>query len=432
MNLLDVSSNPRLTHVVDLLHSLAGSADPRDVLEGLTSHLRCGGQPPAYAELTAGSNGKRDFTIRRLRTDDGRDLVGGSGPSEYTDVGGTIGRLIQSPQPRIIHDLDLSNDPVLPGEMAVYRSAMAAPLFLDDAGAHDWVFLFHRESQAFGVGDLEELIIRTSLVSAMSNNLRIARQLFESNLRVQKEISDIADIQRGLLPEHLPTIPNLAVAASYHSMSDAGGDMYDFVPLAQPENPDDPRWAILIGDVSGHGAPAAVVMAMLHSILHAFPHRPAGPAELLTHANRHLCAKRIGRSFTTGFLGVYDPANRTLCYARAGQTPPLLIPGSAPRDFRYLDTIGDLPLGINSDEQYTETTLQLRPGDALVLYTDGITECKNHRGEFFETAGLESALAAPLSPDPSALITRIRHSMLTHARGTPPSDDQTIVAMQVV
>src|SRR5262249_36575182 len=145
-------------------------------------------------------------------------------------------------------------------------------------------------------------------------------------------------------PQELPEIPGLKAAASYRTLGDAGGDLYDFVPLGQRVGSDgtDHRWAVLIGDVSGHGASAAVVMAMLHSILHAFPHRPVGPAEVLTYANKHLCAKRIGNVFATCILCFYDPDTRALTYARAGHPPAILAAGNG-SDSRRLEEAGDLP-----------------------------------------------------------------------------------------
>ena len=156
---------------------------------------------------------------------------------------------------------------------------------------------------------------------------------------------------------------------------------------------------------------------------------PQGPAELLTHVNNHLCAKRIGRSFATVFLAFYDPATRRLTYSRAGQTPPLFVSPHLERP-GYLDVVGDLPLGVSPDATFAESTVELRAGDTIVLYTDGITEAKGPGGIFFETDGLEAAVAGQ-GGDPTTVITRIKQALFDHSRGGPASDDQTIVALQV-
>jgi sigma-B regulation protein RsbU (phosphoserine phosphatase) len=424
------ADNVRISRLIELINSL-GHSDPHEGLEGLASGVLRSG-PAAYAEIITSATNPRHYTIERLRTDDGQDMLRGVAQMEAARESSFFANLIKSPQPRLLPQIDLTGDPVLPAEMQVYRSALAVPIFSDQSVGR-WVVLLAREPGQFGVAELEELIVRTSLVSAMSHNLQTARQLFDANLKVQREISEIADIQRALLPDQVPNIPGLRIAASYESMTDAGGDMYDFVPLGKRpgylQRDDDHRWAILIGDVSGHGIAAAVVMAMLHSILHAFPQSPTGPAELLTHVNSHLCAKRIGRSFATVFLAFYDPPTRRLTYARAGQTPPLFMSPGQERP-QYLDTVGDLPLGVSPESTFAESTIELRSGDTIVLYTDGITEAKGPGGTFFETTGLETAMT-PLTVDPGTAIMRIKQAIYDHSRGAPANDDQTIVALQV-
>ncbi|HEV8378649.1 MAG TPA: SpoIIE family protein phosphatase, partial [Tepidisphaeraceae bacterium] len=360
------ADNLRVSQLVELISSLGHSGDPHEGLEGLASGVLRSGRA-AYAEIITSATNPRHYTIERLRTDDGQDMLRGVAQVEAARESSFFASLIKSPQPRLLPQIDLAGDPVLPAEMQVYRSALAVPIFSDQSVGR-WVVLLGREPGQFGVAELEELIVRTSLVSAMSANLQTARQLFDANLKVQREISEIADIQRALLPDQVPNIPGLRIAASYESMTDAGGDMYDFVPLGKRpgylQRDDDLRWAILIGDVSGHGIAAAVVMAMLHSILHAFPQSPTGPAELLTHVNNHLCAKRIGRSFATVFLAFYDPPTRRLTYARAGQTPPLFMSPNQERP-QYLDTVGDLPLGVFPESTFAESTIELRSGDTI-------------------------------------------------------------------
>ena len=362
MKLLDTSHDSHLTGIVDLLGTLGHVADPRDLLEGLTADLR-GGRTRAYGEVTTTGPEREHFAVRRLRGHDGADLLA-TPPVEPTGFGGgLLAELIRTPVPKIIHDIDLSSDPILPSEMKPYRSVMAVPLFVEET-ARDWAILFATEPDAFSSDELADLMIRTNLVGISIANLRITRRLFEANLKIRKEIEDIAAIQRSLLPETLPDIPGLQIAASYETCSSAGGDLYDFVPLGlrpgHQANPAELRWAILIGDVSWHGPAAAVVMAMLHSILHAYPEPPNGPGEVLAHVNRHLCAKQLGGTFTTAFLAFYDPATRTLSYALAGHGAPLLV---SPAGHSYLDAVRDLPLGVDPDAKYAEASLQLHPGE---------------------------------------------------------------------
>ncbi len=427
----DGSSNPRVANLIELINSLGHSADPHQGLEELSLGVaRNGGV--AYAEIITSSFNSQHYTIERLRADDGQDMLSGLAQVEEARANSFFASLIRMPQPRIFQQVNLKDDPVLPPRMREYKSALAVPIFSEGMAAR-WVVLLGRKAGQFTFAELEELIVRTSLVGALAANLQMARQLFDANLKVQREIADVVDIQRALLPEFVPDIPGLNIAASYQSMTEAGGDMYDFVPLGKrpghSHHEDDLRWAILIGDVSGHGIAAAVVMAMLHSILHAFPQSPTGPAQLLTHVNNHLWAKRIGRSFTTVFLAFYDPTTKRLTYARAGQTPPILI-SPHQEGASYLDVVGDLPLGVSPDTNFQESTIELRSGDLLVLYTDGITEAKGPGGVFFDTQGLEAALSTPIN-DPGTAIMRIKLGIFDHTHGGPAGDDQTIVAIKV-
>src|SRR5688572_7758305 len=250
MKVLDVLSDPQISSLMELIGSLSGTADPRQALADLTSDLSFRGTGPARALVSAHPAGGHAYAIERLFGDDGVEF---SFEQDTTSrppkglLGGIIGDLIRSPQPKIVNQLDLKYDPVLPPEMAVYRAAMAVPIFADQ-NARDWILLFHRDNDALGARDLRELILSTNLVSAITSNMEMAQQLFHANLKIQSEIAQIAEIQQALLPDEIPQVPGLRIAASYQPMGEAGGDLYDIVPLAEA-GLDDPRWAMLVGDV---------------------------------------------------------------------------------------------------------------------------------------------------------------------------------------
>src|SRR5204863_6200348 len=135
-----------------------------------------------------------------------------------------------------------------------------------------------------------------------------------------RELKAVARIQRSLLPSTLPEIPGLDLASSYQTSARAGGDYYDFFRL--PDN----QWGILMADVSGHGTPAAVLMAVTHTIAHSYPGPAMPPGLLLAHVNRTLTERYTARmgAFVTAFYGVYDPATRTIAFSSAGHPPPRL------------------------------------------------------------------------------------------------------------
>jgi sigma-B regulation protein RsbU (phosphoserine phosphatase) len=188
----------------------------------------------------------------------------------------------------------------------------------------------------------------------------------------------VGDIQRSLLPDKLPEIPGLQLAAHYLTSRRAGGDYYDFFPLS------DGRWGIFIADVAGHGTPAAVLMAVTHSIAHALPGDPDPPSRLLSHVNRALAQRYTNGTgtFVTAFYGIFDPATRKLTYSCAGHPRPRIRNcegGCCGVAADTLDGSLGLPLGIDADEEFIDAQVQLKRGDVLIFYTDGITESRDPR-----------------------------------------------------
>jgi sigma-B regulation protein RsbU (phosphoserine phosphatase) len=241
---------------------------------------------------------------------------------------------------------------------------------------------------------------------------------------MDSDVRAVGELQRSLLPLPLPTIPGLEVAASYQPCGCAGGDLYDLFPLDGATPPE--RWCLFIGDATGHGLAAAMVISMLHSILRAHPTSITGPAELLAHSNRHLCHKQI-RSFVTAFIGVYEPSTTRLAYSCAGHPPPLVKTPLNTAVCR-LDDASSYPLGIDARNTFSEAAIHIGPGNAILLYTDGITEARDPRDEMFSEERLQLAFAA--CPDiPTRLIERLEERILAHRQLRPPTDDQTLVAI---
>jgi sigma-B regulation protein RsbU (phosphoserine phosphatase) len=234
----------------------------------------------------------------------------------------------------------------------------------------------------------------------------------------------VAEIQRALLPPTLPDIPGIDVAASYKTAARAGGDYYDFFDLG------DGRWGLLIADVSGHGTPAAVVMAMLRTILHATCYQCATPSKLLSHANRQLCDQydRFSGTFVTAFYGILDPAERTLHYSCAGHNPPLLVDRAV--NVSELNDAHSLPLAVELESTFPEAQVRLAPGDTLLLYTDGITEAVNEAGTMYGRQRLLSCVREDV-PNAQHIIDCVTHKLMGFTRNLPQNDDQTLLALRI-
>lgn len=269
-----------------------------------------------------------------------------------------------------------------------------------------------------------------------TNVLRLTRQqqrqLRDAHASLDKEIQAVGVIQQSLLPRTVPQISNLSVAAHYQTSARAGGDYYDFfaLPTATPAS-DEQAWGILIADVSGHGTPAAVVMAVTHTIAHGYEHPGEPPSHLMDFVNRRLCDGYTGRdvAFVTAFYAVYHPASRRLEYSNAGHNPPRLLRAGT-TTFEELRAARGLPLGIDDSDSHRCEKMQLDRGDLLILYTDGITEARDPAGEFFDTDRLDTAAARDGTAQER--VGFIMDAVRRHgATPGPPADDQTVIVLVV-
>jgi sigma-B regulation protein RsbU (phosphoserine phosphatase) len=379
---------------------------------------------------------------------------------------GFLSCVVATPEPKLARGLHLDDDPLLGDELARMGSMAAAPYF-DASGPVAWTLIFHPDPDGLTEADLEDAVLKTALIGTMAGSIAAGRDLQRATAWIQSEIDQIADIQRSLLPQEEPDIPGLSFAAHYATFDRAGGDYYDLLPLRQAEGQLAlPRytedlaspWAIILADASGHGPSAAVVTAMLHSILHtgltitngvigAPPvpvpverrRRPQpSPAALLEALGQRLFARRIGPggglSFVTAFLGIYDPVARTLTYANAGHHPPLLRTRGSREVTRLCpaDAPPGTPLGIRDTDGATDSVLHLEDGHTLVLYTDGVVEAPGPGDRTLWGAERLAAAVASGPDDPRALTAHLVRALRAHEAGQRPRDDQTILVLQAV
>ena len=439
---LDISASRSIGVLTRLVGEMGRMSDPLAAHATFARAMR-----EAYDELnvvqlsTAGLE-PGQYRIFVMRTQDGVEHVPETTPWEYQSLpvhaGGVFSEIIRGGGPCIVHDLDLSQDAVVGSSLGRCRSLAAVPLVIPDLPMN-WLIMLNERPEHFRIEHLEELILRTNLAGALLRGLQASQELASANLRISREIEQIARIQRTLLPSRFPEIPGLRMAAYFETFDQAGGDLYDFARMeGDPRTSVDDRWAILIADASGHGPAAATVCAIVHSILHAYPREPSGPAELLRHVNRHLCAKRIECSFVTAFLAFYQAATRELVYARAGHNPPLLLSGRREAGggggegravLRQLDDATGLPLGIDADATFNEARLTLAEGEMVLLYTDGITEAKAPDGEMFGVEGIEAALAEG-ADGANAVVRRLTDAVRRHRGARESGDDQTILVLE--
>lgn len=429
MKFVDLSHNSRMARLMELTRALRGCQSPYEALLMYTDYLKDAQPGRAHVVLSTVGLPAGSYRVWRFLSDDGTELVERRNPWENLDLpvysGGIIAKIIENPTPHLVHDIDWSRDPHFAKLLGPYRTAIAIPL-LNEGLPLNWSIALTRQPSNFTEQLLEESVMRAILMGSSLANLQISRELASANAQIGAEILRMAQIQRALLPEPIPTIPGLDLAASYETFGQVGGDVYDLVPLHREHHP----WCIFIGDASGHGPAAAVVAAMVHAIVNDCADDSPNPADLFQTLNRRLCQKRIEGSFFTAFMGFYDPASRELRYVSAGHPPPLLLPSGSDRQTKPLNQTGGLPLGIEESASFAEAKINLRSGQSLLLYTDGIAEARAPNGNMFGMEGIERSMLGH-GTDAKELIQQLHNSLSSHQNGRRPNDDQTALAIHV-
>lgn len=414
----------RLAVIVDTMREISRQTDPQAMVRTYGARMR--ELVPADRRI---SLSRRDLTYPRFRITRSTTWHEEINPWKEKDrlpllEGGLLAELIYGDQPQIIDDLTIRVDDPAAEYLAGQRSLVAIPLY-DQGVALNMVIVSSKKPAAFSKDGFPEMVWVSNLFGRATNSLVLSGELKAAYTAMDYELKVVADIQRSLLPTELPRIPTLDLAAYYHPSRRAGGDYYDFFPLP------DGKWGILIADVSGHGTPAAVIMAITHCIAHTHPGPAAPPGSILNYVNHHLTARytRLSETFVTAFYGVYDPAKKELTYACAGHNPPRLK-RCQDGTLAVLDGANGLPLGILPEQHYRECVQQLQTGDQIVFYTDGVTEAHNPAGEIFGTARLDQVLEL-CTLEASALLDTVLHAVEQFADGHPADDDRTVIIARV-
>lgn len=337
---------------------------------------------------------------------------------------GLLKNLCLNGEPTIVNDLtdELSeNDRDILGEM---NSLRTIPLF-NKGEASQVIVGMKAEPNGFQQEDLSALVWLGNLFGKAVQNLIKAQELSVAYKAVDRELKTVGQIQRDLLPESVPEVPNLELATYYEPSARAGGDYYDFFPL------EDGRLGIFIADVSGHGTPAAVVMAIMHTIAHTYSGPQKLPSQFLTYINKHLCQNFTTRSgiFVTAFYAIYNPQDKSLTYASAGHNPPVHRKcGASP--VSTLDRAGRIPLGISSEITYDDATVKLTSGDRVVLYTDGIIEAFGSDETQFGMDRL-GAIVGRCDLNSTTIVDAVVNQLHEFTGTTSQADDCTLVVMKV-
>ncbi len=305
--------------------------------------------------------------------------------------------------------------------------------------------VYGRDVRTFSVED--QRLLRS--IGEQAATAVVQARLFETERRereMERQVRLASAVQQRMMPRGLPGIAGFDVAARSVPSRHLGGDLYDLFELRGgcgdgSGGAKGGRLAMVIGDVVGKGLPAALLMSAVRASLRAHAASTGCLHEIVARANRDMCRDTLPNEFTTLWMGSVDPDTRVLTYCPAGHEPPLLIrpsrPGEPPTrgDVSSL-CIGGLVIGINPDETYRTMTVDLRPGDVLVAYTDGVTDARNFQNEKWGWDRLAAAAVDALTQQPGAGASMVLDSILWSLRRFvgfhPQVDDETLIVLRVL
>lgn len=272
--------------------------------------------------------------------------------------------------------------------------------------------------------DFEDLDITIEKTRAEIEAIRKAQDTHRTLAALEHELNVASQIQQSMLPQVFPAFPERSDFDIYARMVPAkaiGGDFYDFFLV------DDHHLAVVIGDVSGKGVPAALFMALTRMLVKTTAITGLSPHECLARVNRVLHEEKKSYLFVTLFYGLLDLRSGQLEYCNAGHNPPLHLGGA--KGLHPLDPIGGTVLGVRDDGQYESGGHSLKPGEGLFLYTDGVTEAMNPSRSLYTDERLHATLLSA-APSASGIVDQVMDDINAFAQGAQQHDDITALALR--
>lgn len=268
----------------------------------------------------------------------------------------------------------------------------------------------------------------TIICSTLADRTRklLERQIKDSadKQQIASELSVATHIQTSMLPRIFPAFPaqkEFDIYAMTNPAKEVGGDFYDFFLV------DDDHLAVVVADVSGKGIPAALFMVIAKTLIKDHAQRGTSPDVVFTEVNRLLCEANDEGMFVTAWLGVLELSTGHLSYVNAGHNPPLLRRAGGGYD--YLRTRSGFVLAGVEETRYRSCSLELAPGDALFLYTDGVTEATDAEKQLYGEERLAAALNSHKDYAPKELLSAVRDDVEAFVGQAPQFDDITVLSL---
>jgi phosphoserine phosphatase RsbU/P len=315
---------------------------------------------------------------------------------------------------------DVAKDPRYIEGNPETRSELAVPLIYKDKviGVLD---LEHTRRGFFTDDHRRTMMTLAAQVAIALENARLYEEIARQERRLERDLALARELQMRLLPQTLPKLAHLELAAKFAPARAIGGDLYDFIPYSLS------RLGIVIGDVSGKGAPAAIYAALVSGILRSHAPIEPGPAEMLSAVNLSLAERRIEAQFVSIIYAVWDDEHRTLQVANSGLPRPVHVHDGK---ITPIEATG-LPLGLFDDASYDEFRFKMKPGDMFVFFSDGILDARDRKGGLFGRGRAEKIIAECAGKSAQCVVDSLFKAAAEYSAGVETFDDQTVVAIQV-
>jgi sigma-B regulation protein RsbU (phosphoserine phosphatase) len=313
--------------------------------------------------------------------------------------------------------------------LATLRSELLLPLAVRDKLLGFISLGPKRSEEAYSgtdVGLLKSLAAQTGLALENAHLMTAITEEVAQRERMNREVELAREVQQRLFPQKLPSVASLDYAGGCRPALGVGGDYYDFFALP------DGQLGVAIGDVSGKGIGAALMMASLQASLRSEAMRARGDlAAVMTNVNSLVYEISSSNRYATFFYGQYNPRNRKLTYVNAGHNPPMHL-RSSPAGWQVTRLeAGGMVIGLMEDSAYQESFIELQSGDLLVAFTDGVSEALNAADEEWDEERLLATIEAVAGSSSAEMIPQIMQAADAFAAGAPQHDDMTLVVFKV-
>ncbi|HLW86729.1 MAG TPA: SpoIIE family protein phosphatase [Candidatus Sulfotelmatobacter sp.] len=331
---------------------------------------------------------------------------------------GLIGYAAETRQAVLVPDV--KKDPRYIEANPETRSELVVPLIYKDKviGVLD---LEHTRRGFFTEDHKRTTTTLAAQIAIAIENARLYEEVARQERRLERDLALARELQVRLLPQVPPTLEHLEVAAKFVPARAIGGDLYDFIPYSMS------RLGIVIGDVSGKGAPAAIYAALVSGILRSHAPIEPMPAEMLSAVNLSLAERRIEAQFVSLIYAVWDDEHRTLTVANSGLPRPIYVHGGK----NEVIEVTGLPLGLFDEADYDEFKFKMKPGDMFVFFSDGMLDARNRAGEMFGRRRVEEIVATCNGKSADCVVDLLFKAVAEHSAGVETFDDQTVVAIKV-